>query len=258
VITKIAKIKSLKNRSKIVCLTAYSKNIAKVIDQFTNIILVGDSLGSTLYNFNSTRSVTLEMMIKHSISVRQGIENSLMVVDMPYNTYNNTSQALKNCKKVMKLTKCDAVKIEGGLNKIKIIKNLIKNKIPVMGHLGILPQSLKGKFKSKGKSIKEKNELIRDCKLLEDAGVFSIVLECVERKLAGRITNLIKIPTIGIGSSNKCDGQILVLDDILGLTESKMRFVKKFVNLKKLIAYGAKKFKNEVKSKKYPSQKHTY
>ncbi len=257
-ITKIAKIKSLKNRSKIVCLTAYSKNIAKVIDQFTNIILVGDSLGSTLYNFNSTRSVTLEMMIKHSISVRQGIQNSLMVVDMPYNTYNNTSQALKNCKKVMKLTKCDAVKIEGGLNKIKIIKNLIKNKIPVMGHLGILPQSLKGKFKSKGKSIKEKNELIRDCKLLEDAGVFSIVLECVERKLAERITNLIKIPTIGIGSSNKCDGQILVLDDILGLTESKMRFVKKFVNLKKLIAYGAKKFKNEVKSKKYPSQKHTY
>ena len=257
-ITKIAKIKSLKNRSKIVCLTAYSKNIAEVIDQFTNIILVGDSLGSTLYNFNSTRSVTLEMMIKHSISVRQGIENSLMVVDMPYNTYNNTSQALKNCKKVMKLTKCDAVKIEGGLNKIKIIKNLIKNKIPVMGHLGILPQSLKGKFKSKGKSIKEKNELIRDCKLLEDAGVFSIVLECVERKLAERITNLIKIPTIGIGSSNKCDGQILVLDDILGLTESKMRFVKKFVNLKKLIAYGAKKFKNEVKSKKYPSQKHTY
>ena len=191
-ITKIAKIKSLKNRSKIVCLTAYSKNIAKVIDQFTNIILVGDSLGSTLYNFNSTRSVTLEMMIKHSISVRQGIENSLMVVDMPYNTYNNTTQAKKNCKKVMKLTKCDAVKIEGGLNKIKIIKNLIKNKIPVMGHLGILPQSLKGKFKSKGKSIKEKNELIRDCKLLEDAGVFSIVLECVERKLAGRITNLIK------------------------------------------------------------------
>tara|TARA_Y100001970_G_scaffold288223_1_gene414948 strand:+ start:277 stop:1053 length:777 start_codon:yes stop_codon:yes gene_type:complete len=258
VITKIAKIKSLKNRSKIVCLTAYSKNIAKVIDQLTNIILVGDSLGSTLYNFNSTRSVTLEMMIKHSISVRQGIENSLMVVDMPYNTYNNTSQALKNCKKVMKLTKCDAVKIEGGLNKIKIIKNLIKNKIPVMGHLGILPQSLKGKFKSKGKSIKERNELIRDSKLLEEAGVFSIVLECVEKKLAGKITNLIKIPTIGIGSSNKCDGQILVIDDILGLTESKMRFVKKYVNLKKLIAHGAKKFKKEVKSKKYPSQKHTY
>ena len=257
-ITKIAKIKSLKNRSKIVCLTAYSKNIAKVIDQFTNIILVGDSLGSTLYNFNSTRSVTLEMMIKHSKSVRQGISNSLMVVDMPYNTYNKPSQALKNCKKVMKLTKCDAVKIEGGLKKIKIIKHLIKNKIPIMGHLGILPQSIKGKFKSKGRSDKERNELVRDCKLLEEAGVFSIVLECVERKLSRQITNLIKIPTIGIGSSNNCDGQILVIDDILGLTESKMKFVKKFVDAKKLISYGAKKFKKEVKSKKYPSQKHSY
>ena len=257
-ISKISKIKSLKRKSKIVCLTAYSKNIAQTIDKYTDIILVGDSLGSTLYNFKSTRSVTLEMMINHSISVRQGISNSLMIVDMPYNTYNKPSQALKNCKKVMKLTKCDGLKIEGGLKKIKIIKHLIKNKIPVMGHLGILPQSTKGKFKSKGKSIKEKNELIRDCKILEDAGVFSIVLECVESKLARHITNLIKIPTIGIGSSNNCDGQILVIDDILGLTESKMKFVKKYADVKKIIAFGAKKFKKEVKSKKYPSKKHSY
>ena len=140
-ISKISKIKSLKKRSKIVCLTGYSKNIAQTIDKYTDIILVGDSLGSTLYNFKSTRSVTLEMMIRHSISVRQGISDSLMIVDMPYNTYNKPSQALKNCKKVMKLTKCDGLKIEGGLKKIKIIKHLIKNKIPVMGHLGILPQS---------------------------------------------------------------------------------------------------------------------
>ena len=257
-ISKLAKIKSLKKKSKIICLTAYSKNVAQAIDKYTNIILVGDSLGSTLYNFKSTRSVTLEMMIRHSISVRQGISDSLMIVDMPYNTYNKPSQALKNCKKVMKLTKCDGLKIEGGLKKIKIIKHLIKNKIPVMGHLGILPQSTKGKFKSKGKSIKERNELIRDCKILEDAGVFSIVLECVESNLARHITNLIKIPTIGIGSSNNCDGQILVIDDILGLTGSKMKFVKKYADLKKIIAFGAKKFKKEVKSKKYPSQKHSY
>jgi len=256
--SKITKIKSKKNRSKIVCLTAYSKNIAQAIDKYTDIILVGDSLGSTLYNFKSTRSVTLEMMINHSISVRQGVTNSLMVVDMPYNTYNNPSQALKNCKKIMKLTKCDAVKIEGGLKIIKIIKHLLKNKIPVMGHLGILPQTTNGKFKSKGKSIKEKNEIIRDCKLLEKAGVFSIVLECIKRKLAKEISNLIKIPTIGIGSSNNCDGQILVVDDILGLTESKMKFVKKFVDAKKLITDGAKKFKNEVKSKKFPSKKNSY
>ena len=257
-ISKISKIKSLKKRSKIVCLTAYSKNIAQTLDKYTDIILVGDSLGSTLYNFKSTRSVTLEMMIRHSISVRQGITDSLMIVDMPYNTYNKPSQALRNCKKVMKLTKCDGLKIEGGLKKIKIIKHLIKNKIPVMGHHGILPQSTKGKFKSKGKSIKERNELIRDCKILEDAGVFSIVLECVESKLARHITNLIKIPTIGIGSSNNCDGQILVIDDILGLTESKMKFIKKYADLKKIIAFGAKKFKKEVKSKKYPSKKHSY
>ena len=257
-ISKIKKIISKKNISKIVCLTAYSKNVAQIIDRYTDVILIGDSLGSTLYNFKSTRSVTLEMMIKHSISVRKGISNSLMVVDMPYNTYNNPSQALKNCKKVMKLTKCDAVKIEGGLKIIKIVKYLIKNKIPVMGHLGILPQSTKGKFKSKGKSIKEKNQLIRDCKILEEAGVFSIVLECVERKLAKQITNLIKIPTIGIGSSINCDGQILVTADVLGLTNSQMKFVKKFVDVAKLINEGVKKFKKNVKSKKFPSKKYSY
>ena len=257
-ISKITKIKSKKNRTKIVCLTAYSKNIAQSIDKYTDIILVGDSLGSTLYNFKSTRSVTLEMMIKHSKSVRQGVSNSLMVVDMPYNTYNNPSQALKNCKKVMKITNCDAVKIEGGLKIIKIIKCLIKNNIPVMGHLGILPQTTKGKFKSKGKSTKERNEIIRDCKLLEETGVFSIVLECVESQLAKQITDLIKIPTIGIGSSNNCDGQILVIDDVLGLTDSKMKFVKKFVDVKKLITDGAKKFEKEVKSNKFPSKKYSY
>ena len=255
---KIKQIIYKKNKSKIVCLTAYSKNIAKIIDKHTDLILVGDSLGSVLYNFKSTRSVTLDMIIRHSISARQGITNSLMVVDMPYNSYNNPTQALKNCKKVMKLTKCDGVKLEGGLKIIKIIKLLIKHRIPVMGHLGILPQFTKGKFKSKGKSTKEKKEIIRDSKLLEDAGVFSIVLECVEKKLAKEITNSINIPTIGIGSSNNCDGQVLVTDDILGLTDSKIKFVKKFIDTKKAISSGVKKFKKEVKSKKYPTKRYSY
>ena len=257
-LSKINAFKSKKNKSKIVCLTAYSKNIAKIIDKHTDLILVGDSLGSVLYNFNSTRSVTLDMMIKHSKSARQGISNSLMIVDMPFNTYNNPAQALNNCKKIMKLTKCDGVKLEGGLKIIKTIKLLVKNKIPVMGHLGILPQSTKGKFKSKGKSTKEKKEIIRDSKLLEEAGVFSIVLECVEKKLAKEITNLISIPTIGIGSSNNCDGQVLVTDDILGLTDSKIKFVKKFTNLQHAINLGVKKFKNQVKLKKYPTKKYSY
>tara|TARA_B100001250_G_scaffold267318_1_gene230581 strand:+ start:1048 stop:1824 length:777 start_codon:yes stop_codon:yes gene_type:complete len=255
---KISSFKSKKNKSKIVCLTAYSKNISQIIDNHTDLILVGDSLGSVLYNFKSTRSVSLDMMIEHSKSVRKGISNSLMVVDMPFNTYNNPTQALKNCKKVMKLTKCDGVKLEGGLKIIKIIKLLVKNKIPVMGHLGILPQFTKGLFKSKGKSLKEKKEIIRDSKLLEEAGVFSIVLECVKKNLAKEITKLISIPTIGIGSSVNCDGQILVTDDILGLTDSKIKFVKKFVNIKKAISSGVKKFKKEVKLKKYPTKKYSY
>ena len=255
---KINKLKSKKNRSKIVCLTAYSKNIAEEIDKYTDLILVGDSLGSVLYNYKTTRKVTLNMMIEHSKSVRLGISKSLMIVDMPYNTYRTKSEALKNCKKVMKETKCDGVKLEGGKKIKNIIEHLVKNKIPVLGHLGILPQSVRGKFKSKGKSLREKNQIMRDAKILENAGVFAIVLECVESSLSKAITKEIKIPTIGIGSSNNCDGQILVTDDILGLTNSKIKFVKKFVDVKKLITEGAKKFNAEVKSKKYPSKKYSY
>ncbi len=255
---KINKLKSKKNRSKIVCLTAYSKNIAEEIDKYTDLILVGDSLGSVLYNYKTTRKVTLNMMIEHSKSVRLGISKSLMIVDMPYNTYRTKSEGIKNCKKVMKETKCDGVKLEGGKKIKNIIVNLVKNKIPVLGHLGILPQSTRGKFKSKGKSLRERNQIMRDAKILENEGVFAIVLECVESSLSKAITKEIKIPTIGIGSSNNCDGQILVTDDILGLTDSKIKFVKKFVDVKKLIAEGAKKFNAEVKSKKYPSKKYSY
>ena len=138
---KVKKIKQKKNKTKIVCLTAYSKNIAEEVDKFTDLILVGDSLGSVLYNYKSTRQVTLEKMIEHSKSVRLGVSKSLMIVDMPYNTYRNKSEALKNCKKVMRETKCDGVKLEGGLRIKEIVKHLIKNKIPVLGHLGITPQT---------------------------------------------------------------------------------------------------------------------
>jgi len=143
-------------------------------------------------------------------------------------------------------------------NNNNIIEHLVKNKIPVLGHLGILPQSVRGKFKSKGKSLRERNQIMRDAKILENVGVFAIVLECVESRLSKAITKEIKIPSIGIGSSNNCDGQILVTDDILGLTDSKIKFVKKFVDLKKLITEGAKKFTAEVKSKKYPTKKYSY
>ena len=255
---KIKKIINKKNRSKIVCLTAYSKNIAEEIDKHVDIILVGDSLGSVLYNYSSTRKVSLIEMINHSKSVRLGVKKSLMVVDMPFKTYTTKNIALKNAKKILNETKCDAVKLEGGKKVIKQVEYLIKNKIPVMGHLGLLPQSVKGKFKSKGKTSREIKQLMNDAMLLQKTGVFAIVLECVKTPIAKQITKDLKIPTIGIGSSVHCDGQVLVTDDLLGLNETKIKFVKRFLNIKKYINLGLKKYASDVRSKKYPSKKHSY
>ena len=255
---KIKKILNKKNKLKIICLTAYSKNFAEEVDKYADITLVGDSLGSVLYNYNTTKKVTLTNMIDHSRSVRMGVKRSLMVVDMPYNTYKSISSTLKNARKIIKETKCDAVKLEGGKKIISQINCLIKNKIPVMGHLGLLPQTAKGKFKSKGKTEKEKKQLINDALLLQKSGVFAIVLECIKASTAKQITEYLKIPTIGIGSSAHCDGQVLVTDDLVGLNETNIRFVKKFINVKKYINQGLKRFTSEVKLKKYPSKKHSY
>ena len=254
---KIKRILDKKNKSKIICLTAYSKNIAAILDKHCDLILVGDSLGSVLYDFKSTKEVSLDTMINHSKSVRFGVKRSLMVVDMPYNTYRNNKEALRNAKLVMKKTKCDAVKLEGGKKIISIVRTLIKNKIPVMGHLGILPQTEK-KFFFKGKKIFEINKLLKDSKLLEKAGIFSIVLECVETKLAKKITEQLKIPTIGIGSSAYCDGQVLVTDDLIGLGKSKFRFVKKYANINQIINSAVEKYKVEVLKKKFPKSKHSF
>jgi len=255
---KIKEIIKKKNKSKIICLTAYSKNIAEEVDKHVDIVLVGDSLGSVLYNYSTTKKVTLTEMINHSKSVRLGVKKSLMVVDMPFKTYATNNIALKNAKKIMKETKCDAVKLEGGKKIIKQIKLLIKNKIPVLGHLGLLPQSMKGKFKSKGKTSREIKQLMSDALLLQNTGVFAIVLECVKTPIAKQITKNLKIPTIGIGSSVYCDGQVLVTDDLIGLNHTKIKFVKKFLNVKKYINIGLRKFASDVKSKKYPSKKYSY
>ena len=255
--TKIKKILIKKNKTKVICLTAYSKNIASILDKHCDIILVGDSLGSVLYNYKSTKEVSLDIMVNHSKSVRLGVKKSLMVVDMPYNTYRNNKEALQNAKLVMKKTKCDAVKLEGGKKITSIVKTLVKNKIPVMGHLGILPQTDK-KFSFKGKKIVEIDKLLKDSKLLEEAGVFSIVLECVETKLAKKITEQLKIPTIGIGSSAHCDGQVLVVDDLIGLNKSKFRFVKNYTNLNRIINSAVKNYKSDVLKKKFPKSKHSF
>ena len=254
---KVKTILNKKNKSKVICLTAYSKNVASILDKHCDLVLVGDSLGSVLYNYKSTKEVSLDTMINHSKSVRLGVKKSLMVVDMPYNTYRNPKEALQNAKLIIRKTKCDAVKLEGGKKICHIIKILIKNKIQVMGHLGVLPQTAKS-FKAKGKKTIERNNLLKDAKILDELGVFSIVLECVESSLAKEITKNIKIPTIGIGASVYCDGQVLVTDDLIGLNLIKVRFVKKFANITKQINNAIIKFKNEVKNKKFPKKINSY
>ena len=253
----IKKILNKKNKSKLVCLTAYSKNIASILDKHCDIVLVGDSLGSVLYNYKSTKEVSLNTMISHSRSVRLGVKKSLMVVDMPFNTYRNPKEALKNAKLVMKKTKCDAVKLEGGKKILSIVKKLVKNKIPVMGHLGILPQTDK-KFTFKGKKSFERNRILKEAQLLESAGIFSIVLECIEIELSKVITKKLSIPTIGIGSSVNCDGQVLVIDDLIGLSENKFKFVKRYINIIKVINEAVKKYRSEVLKKKFPKSKHSF
>ena len=254
---KVKKFLYKKNKSKVICLTAYSKNVATILDKHCDLVLVGDSLGSVLYNYKSTKDVTLDTMINHSKSVRLGVNKSLMVVDMPYNTYRNSKEALKNARLVMKKTKCDAVKLEGGKKIIPVVKSLVKNKIPVMGHLGILPQTEK-KFTYKGKTLAERNKILKDAKLLEEAGIFSVVLECIETKLAKKITEQLNIITVGIGSSSSCDGQVLVIDDLIGLSLSKFRFVKKYSNVNQIINSAVKKYKSEVLKKKFPKAKHSF
>ena len=181
---KIKNIINKKNKSKIISLTAYSKNIAQIIDKYVDMTLVGDSMASVLYNYNTTRKISLDTMIEHAKSVRMGLDKSIMVFDMPYKTYNNKKIALKNAKKVIKKTKSDAIKLEGGSKIKEVVKHLINNKIPVLGHLGIMPQTVRGKFRSKGKTFNERKKILQDAKLLEKLGVFAIVLECIEKSLA--------------------------------------------------------------------------
>lgn len=255
--SKILKILKKKNKSPLVCLTAYSKNISKILDKYCDIVLVGDSLGNVLYGMKNTHNVTVDMMIKHASSVMLGIKKSLCVVDMPKNSYRNLHEAKKNAKKIIKITKCDAVKIENNKKNYSLIKNLVKSNIQVMGHIGYTPQ-YKKKFKVEGKTKKEEIKLIKEAKKIQDAGAFSIVLECISSKTSTKITKELKIPTIGIGSSKNCDGQILVTDDILGLSGFYPKFVKKYLDLNKILNKTFKKFSYDVRNKKFPKKINSY
>ena len=251
---KIRNILRKKNKSKIVSLTAYSKNIAKILDKYCDIVLVGDSMANVLYGLENTHNISLENIIQHTKSVKKGVKKSLLVVDMPKGTYINKTTAKKNAKKIMKMTNCDAVKIESNNKNDDIIKELVKNKIPVMGHIGYTPQ-FKKKFKIEGETFFKAKKLLKEALLIEKAGAFSIVLECISPKTSKLITEKISIPTIGIGSSSYCDGQILVTDDMLGLSGFYPKFVKKYLSLNRIIEKAVKKYTTEVKLEKFPKKK---
>ena len=253
----ILKIIKTKNKRPLVCLTAYSKPIAKILDKYCDIVLVGDSLATAMYGMKNTHSVTLETMIQHGISVKSNLSKALCVVDMPAKSYRTIKEAKKNARLIVNKTKCDAVKMECDGKNFNIIKSIVKLGIPVMGHIGFTPQFYK-KFKVHGLLEKEHFKLINEAKKNEKAGVFSIVLECVPNFVAKKITKSLNIPTIGIGASIHCDGQILVTDDMLGLSGFYPRFVKKFAKLNNIIEKSVQKYNKAVLTKKFPSKKNTF
>ena len=259
---KIKDIHNMKNKQSIVCLTSYTKSITLSIDKYVDILLIGDSLGSTIYGMKNTRSVNLEMMKIHGKIVFEASNKPFTIVDMPYKSYENEKIAYKNATDLLNYTKCQSIKIETKSRHIKIVKYLTKKGINVVSHIGVTPQSYSdfSKIKVAGKTDEEKNKLLDLAFRLEDAGSKILLLECVVTDVAREITSKIKIPTIGIGSSKYCDGQVLVIDDMLGIksTFKKPKFVKIYGNLSSQITNSVKKYASDVKKKKFPTIKYSY
>ncbi len=244
------------------CLTAYTPSIANILDGKIDLILVGDSLGSTLYGMKNTQAVTMDMMKNHGTAVNKEIKRSLKVLDMPYKTYDNKIDAYKNAKILLNHCRPDLLKIEISEKKLFVLKHLVDKKINVISHIGVTPQSFKNfnKIKVLGRSNKEKQNLLRLAKESEKLGAKAVLLECITADTAKLITENISIPTIGIGASKHCDGQVLVFDDLinLGTNDKKPKFVKKYYNFNKIAGNIVKKYNREVKLKKFPSTKFSY
>jgi len=250
-----------KEEKKITMLTAYDYPLAKLIDEVSiDIILVGDSLGMVGLGYESTIPVTMTEMLHHIKAVRRGVEFSLLVGDMPFGSYNTFDQAINNATKFIK-SGCEAVKMEGGREIEDIVREITKRGIPVMGHLGLTPQRVFkfGGFKVQGRDKESADKISEDAFLLQRAGVFSIVLECIPIKLAELITKKLKVPTIGIGAGKYCDGQVLVSQDLLGLfSKFTPCFVKRYANLSEIISRALRDYKEEVINNKFPDLEHSY
>lgn len=247
----------------ITMLTAYDYAMAKMLDSAQiDMILVGDSLGNVVLGYDSTLPVTMEDMIHHAKAVCRGAKNTMVVVDMPFMSYQvSVTEAVKNAGRLLKETGAQAVKVEGGIEIIEAVKAIVRAGIPVVGHLGLTPQSIHqlGGFKVQGKDEETAKKLIDDAKLLAQSGVFALVLECVPEKLAAKITQMIAVPTIGIGAGSVCDGQVLVVNDMLGMySVFTPKFVKKFANLQAQMLEAILEYKQEVTARTFPAKEHTF
>jgi 3-methyl-2-oxobutanoate hydroxymethyltransferase len=248
---------------KLVCLTAYDYPTARVVDDAgVDILLVGDSAGNVVFGYGNTVPVTLEEMIHTVRTVKRGVQRALIVADMPYGTYHvNKDETVRNALKLVKEAGAEAVKLEGGENRVDIVKRLVDEEIPVMGHIGLTPQSINklGNYRVQGKTFETAHKIIDEAKMLEDAGAFAIVLELVPREIAEIITESLQIPTIGIGAGADCDIQVLVLHDLLGLSFGKLpRFVRPYANLRETMTDAITRWAEDVRNGVYPSDKESY
>jgi len=253
---KLEELGRKKGKEKILMLTAYDYQMAKILDECgIDLILVGDSLGMVIQGYKDTKSVTMDDMIYHTRIVARGASKTPVIGDMPIGSYETAEEAVKNARRFIEAGAV-GVKIEG--NKPEVVKALIREGIPVMGHVGLLPQTAES-YRVKGRKPEEAVQILSDAIELDRMGVFAIVIECVPRDLAKRITESVRSPTIGIGAGSYCDGQVLVINDLLGFDEQwSPKFVKKYANLGRIIKEAILKFKEEVSSGAFPCEEHSY
>ena len=253
----------LLNPQKITCLTAYDYPTARVLDEAgVDILLVGDSLGMVVLGYDSTLPVTIEEMLHHTRAVRRGARRGLVVADMPYGSYHtDTAESVRNAVRFVKEAGAEAIKVEGGERRLELIARMVEAEIPVMGHVGLTPQSLNamGGFRVQGKTPDAAEHVLRDARAVEASGAFAVVLEGMPRELAAHITHELRIPTIGIGAGPDCDGQVLVLHDLLGLTfGATPKFARRYANLGEIIANASRQYCDDVRSGNFPSDAESY
>lgn len=248
---------------KLVCLTAYDYPTARIVDEAgVDMILVGDSIGNVIYGYGNTIPVSLEEIEKACVAVKRATERAMVIADLPYGTYHVSSrETVRNALRLMKYGGAEAIKLEGGQNRVGIVKRLVDEEIPVVAHIGLTPQSVYklGGYRVQGRTAEHARRLIEEAKMLEEAGAFAIVLELVPREVAEIITRELKISTIGIGAGASCDIQVLVLHDLLGMSFGRLpRFVRQYANLREIMTEAIQNWARDVKSGNYPSEKESY